>query len=134
VIDFPNLRQPKHRTSLLKNLEKVFETDSAIIKIAPMSRFGCIEMTRSIDDLSLDARLNDRYGNPTIETQALRAIRRLEREGRSHGGAQLTLHAPQTILDWLEATPLAWHEALANRIGARFDVKLGDKVDVSADR
>ena len=134
VIDFPNLRQPKHRTSLLRALDRAFEGDSAIVKIAQISRFGCVEMTRSMDDLSLDAQLNDRYGRPTLETRALRAIRRVEREGAVSAGAKLTLHAPQDILDWLEATPLDWRGELTSRIGARFDVKLGDKVDVSADR
>ena len=134
VIDFPNLRQPKHRTSLLRNLERAFVSDPAIVKIAPMSRFGCVELTRSIEDISLDAQMNDRFGNPTLETQAVRAIRRLEREGLANGGAKLTLHAPQDILDWLETTPLNWYELLTDRIGARFDVKFGDKVDVSTDR
>jgi len=134
VIDFPNLRQPKHRTSLLRALDRAFEDDPAIVKLAQISRFGCVEMTRSMDDLSLDARLNDRFGRPTLETRALRAIRRLEREGAANAGAKLTLHAPQDILDWLEATPLDWRAQLADRIGARFEVTLGDKTDVSADR
>ena len=78
--------------------------------------------------------MNDRFGNPTLETQAVRAIRRLEREGTANGGAKLTLHASQDILDWLETTPLNWRELLTDRIGARFDVKFGDRVDVSTDR
>lgn len=139
IIDFPNLRQPKHRTAVLKTLETAFAQDSAIVKIAPMSRFGCVEMTRAMASLSLDALLNDRYGRPTLDTRAIRAIRRLEREGAANAGAKLTLHVPQDILDWLETTPLNWREQLTDRIGARFEVKLGtmqsgDGADVSADR
>ncbi|MEP1230550.1 MAG: ribonuclease E/G [Litorimonas sp.] len=134
VIDFPNLRQAKHRTSLLRHLEKVFETDAAIVKIAPMSRFGCIELTRSIDDISLDALVNDRFGRPTLDTLALRAIRRLEREGSVNAGAKLTLHAPEHVFNWLETTELDWRGELTSRIGARFDVKLGQTIDVSVDR
>lgn len=139
VIDFPNLRQPKHRTTVLKTLEAAFAQDPAIVKIAPISRFGCVEMTRAMASLSLDAQLNDRYGRPRLDTRAIRAIRRLEREGVANTGAQLTLHVPQDILDWLDTTPLNWRGQLIDRIGARFDVKLGtmqsgDGADVSADR
>ncbi len=134
VIDFPNLRQPKQRTSLLRNLENVFANDPAFVKIAPISRFGCVEMTRSMDDLPLDARLNDRYGSPTLETRALRALRRLEREGGVNAGAKLTLHVPQDILDWLKSVKFDWRAELTNRIGARFDITLGEAVNVSADR
>jgi len=134
VIDFPNLRQPKQRTSLLRALDKAFEADPAIVKTSQISRFGCVEMTRSLNDLSLDALLNDRFGRPTLETRALRAIRRLEREGAANAGAKLTLHAPQDIIDWLDVAQFDWRAELTNRIGARFDVKLGEAVDVSADR
>lgn len=134
AIDFPNLRQPKQRKQLQSHMQEIFAADRVPIKIAPLSRFGVIEMTRYQDDLSLDAKCLDNYGQPTVETKALQAIRRLEQEGKIQGGAQLTLQAPQNILDWLNNPPFDWQTRLAQRIGARFTVKLGPTIDVSADR
>lgn len=134
VIDFPNIRQTKQRNALVKTLLSAFDGDSAMVKVAPMSRFGCVEMTRSMSGPPLDMKLNGPDGQPSLETRALRALRRLEREGGVNGGAQLTLYAPQDILSWLETTDLEWRTILQDRIGARFKLELGEAVNVSADR
>ncbi len=134
VIDFPNLRQPKQRDSVYERLNLAFENDPATVKIAPMSRFGTIELTRSKLTRALDEILNDEFGSPTIETLAIRALRNLEREGRSSPGARLTLRIPEPVQAWLENDKIGWREVMVNRIGERFSLELGDKVDVVADR
>ena len=134
IIDFPNLRQPKQRKTLEKTLQAAFETDPFVTKFNALSRFGVIEMTRAKPDLSLDDILNDKYGNPTVETQSLRAIRRLTREAKVSPGAQLDLSVPSDIMDWLTSAPFDWKHDVASKIGARFKLVSGDRVEVKADR
>jgi len=134
VIDFPNLRQPKQR----KTLETVFadacEADPNVTKFNSLSRFGVIEMTRAKPDLSLDDMLNTRFGEPMVETQALRALRRLTREASVSPGAQLELTVTPDIQAWLDDAPFDWRAQLADRMGARFKLSEGNAVNVSADR
>ena len=134
VIDFPNLRQVKQREKIYAAMQKAFEGDLEPIKIAPMSRFGTIEMTRAKTRLSLDETLTDKYGDPTPETLALRGLRQLEREGRSSGGAKLTLTLPEPAFAWLSDDTIGWREAMTTRLGARFTVVEGKTMSVDADR
>jgi len=134
VIDFPNLRQPKQRKTLERTLEAAFDADPNITKFNGLSRFGVIEMTRAKPDVSLDEQLNDPNGEPNIETQALRGLRRLSREATAAPGAKLDLQVPQLVYDWLEHAPFDWRSEMTARIGARYTVKIGAFMDVVADR
>lgn len=134
VIDFPNLRQAKQREKLFDEVTTAFEGDTEAIKIAPISRFGTMEMTRAKTRLSLDETLCDAYGHPTVETRALMALRRLEREGRASGGAKLTLTVAEDVYAWLSADNIAWQEEMTRRLGARYTVKSGDSLTVDVDR
>jgi Ribonuclease G/E len=115
-------------------MEDMAEADPASIRIAPFSRFGVVEMTRGQDGASLDAQLNDRFGEPTVETRAIHALRRLEREAKASAGAQVVLTVDKTVWDWLETPPFDWRTPMTERLGARFTVELGDSLDVRADR
>lgn len=134
AIDFPNLRQPKHRSSVIRVMEDMAEADPASIRIAPFSRFGVVEMTRGQDGPSLDAQLNDQFGEPTVETRAIHALRRLEREAKASAGAQMVLSVEKPVWDWLETPPFDWRTPMTERLGARFTVELGDKLNVRGDR
>ena len=134
VIDFPNLRQPKQRKTLEKTFEAACEVDYNVTKFNALSRFGVIEMTRSKPDLSLDDVLNTKYGEPTVATQAIRALRRLTREAAISAGAQLELFVTPEIEAWLNDAPFDWRAELTDRIGARFKLTQGSAVDVKADR
>ncbi len=134
IIDFPNLRQPKQRKTLERTLEEAFDVDPNMAKFNSLSRFGVIEMTRAKPDLSLDEILNDRFGEPTVETLGLRAIRRLTREAAVSAGAQLELSVPASVMSWLDAAPFDWRAEVTDRIGARFTVVTGTAIDVKADR
>jgi Ribonuclease G/E len=134
AIDFPNLRQSKQRSTLIRLMEEMAETDPASIRIAPFSRFGVVEMTRGQDGPSIDAMLNDRFGEPTVETRAIRALRQLEREAKITAGAKMTLSVDQPVWVWLEDAPFDWRAPMTERLGARFTVEPGDSVQVKGDR
>ena len=134
VIDFPNLRQPKQRKTLEKVLEEACAPDPNVTKFNSLSRFGVIEMTRAKPDLSLDDLLNTRFGVPKIETLALRALRRLTREGAISAGAQVELTVTPDIMAWLATAPFEWRAAVNNKIGPRFKVAEGKDINVSVDR
>ncbi len=134
VIDFPNLRQPKQRKTLERTFEAACEADPNVTKFNALSRFGVIEMTRSKPDLSLDDVLNDKYGEPTVATQSIRALRRLTREAAVSAGAQLELIVTPEIKAWLNDAPFDWRAEVTDRIGARFTLVQGAAVDVKADR
>jgi Ribonuclease G/E len=136
VIDFPNLRQTRQRNQLLKALERAFENDPAIVKIAPVSRFGCVELTRSLDYQPLDRVITNRFSEPTIETLALRALRQLEREALNNRGAQFTLEVSQNTHDWLMGRIIDWEASLNERIGPRYNIKTSDIAGftITADR
>ncbi|MGB6230854.1 MAG: ribonuclease E/G [Litorimonas sp.] len=133
-IDFPNLRQPRQRSSIIRIMEDMAEADPASIRIAPFSRFGVVEMTRGQDGPSIDAQLNDRYGDPTHETRAIRALRQLEREAKASPGGQMTLSVPEDVMEWLDNAPFDWRGAMTERIGARFVVEAGIDVQARSDR
>jgi len=134
VIDFPNLRQARQREKLYDAICTSFETDPNTVKIAPVSRFGTVELTRAKTGRSLEELMLDSAGYPTVETQALRALRVLEREGRSSPGAKLVLSVPDVVFSWLKAKHIDWEQSISERLGARFEIAIGDEVDVSSDR
>ncbi len=134
VIDFPNLRQPKQRKTLQRTFEAAFEADPNVAKFNSLSRFGVIEMTRAKPDLSLDDVLNTKYGEPTVATQGMRALRRLTREAAVSPGAQLELFVTPEIESWLNDAPFDWLANVTDRIGPRFKLTVGPSVDVKADR
>ena len=129
-IDFPNLRQPKQKQQLERAVQDAFADDPNNPKIAPLSRFGLIEMTRTRMDRSLD----QLWTQTGLETQGLEALDDLLRAGRAQGGAKLNLHVPGHIKAWLDSTDLDWAAQLQDKIGARFEVVAGDSVSVEADR
>jgi len=136
VIDFPNLRQTRQRNQLFKAVERAFEGDSAIVKVAPLSRFGCVELTRSLDYPSLDSMLNTRYGDPTEETKALLALRQLLKEASDNRGANFTLAVSKDIDKWLKSKVIDWESALNERIGPRYTIEMHDSAGftLQADR
>ncbi len=134
VIDFPNLRQPKQRKTLERIFEVACEADPNVTKFNSLSRFGVIEMTRAKPDQSLDEILNTRLAEPSIDTQAIRALRRLIREAEASPGAQLDLIVTPEIEACLNDALFDWRAEVTDRIGARFKLSQGASVDVKADR
>ncbi len=134
AIDFPNLRQPKQRDTLVSAVDYAVANDPSLVKVAPLSRFGVIEMTRTVTNRSLDEELKRGGTDFTPETYALIALRRLEREALAAPGAQLTLYLPQRAFDWLSVDNIDWQSAMVEKIGARFKLETGEAISVKADR
>ncbi|MEE9348106.1 MAG: ribonuclease E/G [Robiginitomaculum sp.] len=134
LIDFPNMRQKKDRDDIWRCLVDNFDNDPFMVKIAPMSRFGTVEISRTKPARSLMAMSCDRYGQATPETTALRGLAMLEAEGRASGGAQLELSLPKPAHDWLETHKQIWQDGLTDRLGARFKIAIADSLHVSRDR
>jgi len=134
AIDFPNLRQRGQRDKVHAALEAAFKNDTHSVKIAPLSRFGVIEMSRAQGGQGLDAVMNNAHGQAAMETRGLYAIRQLLASARQSGGAQLTLEAPSGVYDWLERDSIGWKAAATDKIGARFTLKRGRTIAVTQDR
>lgn len=134
VIDFPNLRQPKQRKTLERVLTTACEADPNVTKFNGLSRFGVLEMTRSKPDLSLDDTLNTCWGEPTVETLSLNALRRLRREAKVSPGARLELTVTPEVETWLENAPFDWSAAMTEQIGGRYTLQRGSSIQVVADR
>lgn len=129
LIDFPNLRSKKHRSDVWQTFNDGFDTDVETVKIAPFSRFGTIEMTRTRTGQSL-AQIC--AGSPA-ETQALQGLRRLLSEAEGQGGARLVLQVPEDAFDWLERDVIGWRKRVQDKIGARFRLECGQVIDVFKD-
>jgi Ribonuclease G/E len=134
AIDFPNIRQPKQREFLAGLMHDLTKNDPNPVKIAPLSRFGIMEMTRGVKTRSIDDVLYGRGTIPSAETLALQALQRLEREAASSPGAKLTLIVPEAASNWLSDDTIDWADAMPHKIGARFKVETGEKLDVVTDR
>ena len=124
--DFPNLRQPKKKQALEKAIAVSFADDPAKPKLAPLSRFGVLEMTRVRETRSLDQLLKE----TPDETAALEAIEDLLAEARAHPGAKLTLTVPDALRPHIDTHA----PAITARIGARLTVETGEVVHIEADR
>ena len=133
LVDFPNFRKKKVQADVWQTFKDGFNNDPDTPKIAPFSRFGTIEMTRTRIGPSIAQIMMTAGGKPTVETTALRALRRLRAEANVHGGAHLVLQAPESVFNWLQADTIGWRAAMADQIGDRFKLVSGANIDVYKD-
>jgi len=129
LTDFPNLRAKKQRADVWQTFADGFNTDPDTDKIAPFSRFGTIEMSRTRHGPSI-AQI---YAQNPAETLALLGLRRLLQEVQGQGGARWVLQLPKPGFDWLEQNVIDWRGQLEGRIGARFRIIKGATLDVFRD-
>ncbi len=133
LIDFPNFRKRKIKADVWQTFKDGFNDDPDMPKIAPWSRFGTIEMTRTRRGPSIAQILLGPDGCPTAETLALAGLRRLATEAEIDGGSRLVLQVPEAGYNWLETDSINWRQDLAQRIGQRFRVVAGNIIDVYKD-
>ena len=133
LVDFPNFRKKKDRADVWQTMKDCMEGDPNTIKLAPFSRFDTVEFTRARFGLTLSQILLGDDGEQSTETTALLGLRRLLKEARVDGGAKLVLELQQAAYDWLEADKIDWRGPLADKMGARFTLKPGAKLDVYKD-
>lgn len=122
VIDTLHMRTQPDRKAVEGSLKKALKHDPARIDLSPISRFGLIEMLRQRTGRSIADHLLGEDGQPTAETLALAALRRLQMEGTAKRAARLTLRVAPRIHNWLSASKVGWQEAMIDRLGPRFDL------------
>jgi Ribonuclease G/E len=93
------------------------------VQIAPMSRFGVVELSRGQLRRPLHELLCDDAGAPSAETEALAMIRGVEREVRGARGRLAVAFVGSDVMAWLDEAPFDWRAALSARIGPRWDVR-----------
>ncbi len=133
LVDLPNFRKRKVQADVWQTFKDGFNDDPDMPKIAPYSRFGTIEMTRTRTGPSIAQIMIGKDGELTTETIALQGLRRLTTEANVEGGAKLVLQVPEAAFQWLEADTIGWRNALAERIGERFRLVSGATIDVYKD-
>ena len=133
LVDFPNFRKRKVQADVWQTFKDGFNDDPDMPKIAPYSRFGTVEMTRTRKGPSIAQIMMSKNGEPSSETIALQGLRRLSAEAKNDGGARLILQIPDSAFKWLEADTIGWRKALADRIGERFRIVSGATLDVYKD-
>ena len=133
LIDFPNFRKKKDRADVWQTLKDGFTSDPNAVKIAPFSRFDTVELTRMRSTNPIAQILLGKNGEATAETIALHGLRRLVKEARIDGGAKLVLELPKYAYEWLTAEHINWNTPLTDKIGARYCLEIGSKIDVYKD-
>lgn len=123
VIDFVSMRAESHKAKIQALLTSAFDDLGLRGEVARLSPNCLCECTiprraRPVAEIVLDA-----GGHRTLETQALAALRRLEREALAQPGAKLALFVHPDVQAWLDACAFQWRTALVSRIGSRFEVR-----------
>ncbi|MDZ4777218.1 MAG: ribonuclease E/G [Alphaproteobacteria bacterium] len=137
AIDFVSQRDRSVREAIAAALKAAAADDPWGVAIAPMSRFGVVELSRGQLRAPLHERLLDADGRPTPETVALRALRAMEREARPARGREVVARLAPEVAAWLESDIIDWRPALQARIGPRWRIiaEVGaprERVDVEA--
>ncbi|GGG91793.1 RNA-binding protein [Glycocaulis albus] len=128
AIDFLPLKKKGDQAALDATLRSAFKNDTAKVDIAPSSRFAIVELARQRLARALHEQMWERFGVESLETRALAALRALEAEGRASRASQLVLEAGPDVYEWLARDPIGWNKAMASRLGARFTLKLSDRL------
>jgi ribonuclease E len=124
AIDFVSLREARHRDAVVGALRAAVADDPWGCIVAPMSRFGVVEMSRGQLRAPLAEIMCDPSGALTAESEALCALRALEREVRAAPGRIVRLCAGAEVHGWLGAEHIGWRAALGARIGPRWELAL----------
>lgn len=123
VIDFLNMSRQEDRRVFEQAARAAFQEDPWGATLAPLSRFGLLELSRPRMLRSLRETFLSAHGEQTVESAALAALRALEREALFARGRSLTLRAPIAVAQWLSQPIIAWRESLSRRIGLRFAIE-----------
>lgn len=122
AIDFVHMRAQPERKGVEQTLRGAFRRDRAKVDVAPLSQFCVGELARQRRGRTLGEILLDEIGRRSVETCAIDALRRLEREASHDRGKRQMLEVAPEVFAWLEADTIGWREALTERIGPRFEL------------
>jgi len=122
AIDFVHMRGQPDRKAVEQALRGAFKRDKAKVDIAPLSQFCVGELARQRRSRTLSEILCDTTGALSVESCALKALRRLQAEAMSDRARKQRLTVSPEVHAWLEADTIGWKAALTDRIGPRFDI------------
>ena len=111
--------------ALLAAARNAFSADNPGVAIAPLSRFGVIELTIPRRERGALDILCDEGGAPTPLTRALNLVRALEREAAADGGGRFEALAPADVVQVAGAAIAA----LTAKVGARVQLRAEPGVD-----
>ena len=133
AIDFVSLRGAENRRQVEAALKQAAKSDHWGMILAPMSRFGVVELSRAQLTRPVRDILCDETGAKTPETLALEALRAIERESAAARGRKIVARLPARAADWLDANVIPWRAALEARIGVYWEIEAGGaQTDVRA--
>ncbi len=108
VIDFIDLQEEENKRKIFNELKKEFGKDRSITKIAEMSRFGLIEMTRQRVRPSVIQTINQKCkicgGTglvPTLNTLVSSIERWIQRYRAGKGDRRIWIHVPQEVYSYM---------------------------------
>jgi hypothetical protein len=124
VVDFVSMANRKDRAAVSDAFRKALATWlGRASEVAAISPLGLCEA-------SLARRLrpvaDTLAQTPAAEREALEVLRGLESAGWAERGARLRALASAPAARWLEADSIGWKAALADRIGARWTIEVGE--------
>ena len=117
AIDFVHMRAQPDRKATEQALRQAFRRDRAKVDVAPLSQFCIGELARQRRGRSLAELVLDKRGEPTVETEALRALREAVVALSHSRKASVTVKAGEAVFAWLEDDQIGWREAWAERLG-----------------
>lgn len=129
AIDFLPLKKKQDQNQLDQTLKGAFKKDPAKVDVAPASRFAIVELARQRLRRALHEISWERFGEDSLETRSLAALRRLEAEGRANRAAKLQLKAGKIVYVWLQHDKIGWQAAMKSRLGDRFELVLAEDLD-----
>lgn len=122
AIDFVSQRDRGAQAAVVAALKAAAADDPWGVIVAPMSRFGVVELSRGRLRAPLHERMLEPDGRASAETVALRALRAMEREARTARGREVVARLAPEVAAWLEGDVIEWREALQTRIGPRWRI------------
>lgn len=123
AIDFVSMRDRTAQAAVTAALKAAVADDPWGVTVAPMSRFGVVELSRGQLRTPLVEILCDTSGAPTAETVALSALRGIEREVRAGKGRVAVAWLADEVCDWLDSGAISWRQALKERIGTLWEIR-----------
>jgi Ribonuclease G/E len=122
-VDFVSMRDRRAQEEVTAALKAATADDPWGVTVAPMSRFGVVELARGQLRAPLAEVLCYEDGTLSAETLALSLLRGIERESRSARGRVVAAFASGEVCDWLESDVIAWRSALEARLGTRWELR-----------
>lgn len=126
AIDFVSMRRNVSRAALEAAAKQAFAADPWGVQMTRLSRFGVMELARP----QLRTPLHERLRGP--ETLALAALREIERAGAAQPARRVAAAVPRAALAWLDGARFDWRGRLDARLGPRWSIAEGARLEVRA--